>query len=145
MAGYSDAVVEAIQTTINRVLVGEVRGKEAFDLMQAMNTGVDGSMATIHANSPADALKKWADYVAMPVTRRFPSGKRRVTGIAECLSASKTVFETAILFDAGKDGQIFKTKTPPSSYLSERFARAGVIFHKTYDEFIQAMKVVRRK
>jgi pilus assembly protein CpaF len=126
----------------DRVIVGEVRGKEAADLMQAMNMGVDGSMATIHANSPAEALVKWADYVMMsdnpppleviynriaaqrPLVvqiGRLPSGKRIVTGISECLSANKTTFETQLLFQA-ENGQISRTRTPYSDYLSRRLA-----------------------
>lgn len=145
----------------DRVLVGEVRGKEAFDLLQAMNTGVDGSMATIHANAPADALKKWADYVLMadvampqevvysriadvhPVVvqiNRLPDGRRMVTGVAECLSAARAVFETATLFEVNKKGEIVKTPTPPSSFLADRLVRAGVVFHGTQEEFIRAMQ-----
>lgn len=148
----------------DRVLVGEVRGREAFDLMQAMNTGVDGSMATIHANSPADALKKWADYVTMadismppdviysriadvhPVVvqiNRLPNGKRQVTGIAECLSAARNVFETAMIFERNKSGMVVRTSTPFSEALSSRFAEKGITFYKTYEEFVQAMKQQR--
>ena len=128
----------------DRVFVGEIRGKEAFDLIQAMNTGVDGSMATIHANSPEDALKKWADYVAMsdvpmqpevvysriadnkPVVvqvTRLSSGQRVVSGIAECRAASKAIFETGKLYGMdGEDGVAVRTKTPFSDYLAKRMA-----------------------
>jgi pilus assembly protein CpaF len=49
----------------DRIIVGEVRGKEAFDMLQAMNTGHDGSLTTVHANSPRDALMRLETMVAM--------------------------------------------------------------------------------
>ena len=49
----------------DRIIVGEVRAKEAFDMLQAMNTGHDGSLTTIHANTPRDALMRLETMVAM--------------------------------------------------------------------------------
>ena len=49
----------------DRIIVGEVRGEEAFDMLQAMNTGHEGSMTTIHANSPRDALARLEQMVGM--------------------------------------------------------------------------------
>jgi pilus assembly protein CpaF len=49
----------------DRIIVGEVRGEESFDMLQAMNTGHDGSLTTIHANSPRDALMRLETMVAM--------------------------------------------------------------------------------
>ncbi len=49
----------------DRIIVGEVRGDEAFDMLQAMNTGHEGSMTTIHANTPRDALSRLESMVAM--------------------------------------------------------------------------------
>jgi pilus assembly protein CpaF len=49
----------------DRIIVGEVRGGEAFDMLQAMNTGHDGSLTTVHANSPRDALTRIESMVAM--------------------------------------------------------------------------------
>jgi len=49
----------------DRIILGEVRGEEAFDMLQAMNTGHEGSMATIHANTPRDALSRLESMVAM--------------------------------------------------------------------------------
>jgi pilus assembly protein CpaF len=49
----------------DRIILGEVRGKEAFDMLQAMNTGHDGSLTTIHANSPRDSLMRLETMVAM--------------------------------------------------------------------------------
>ncbi len=89
----------------DRIVVGEVRGPEAFDMLQAMNTGHDGSLSTIHANSPKDVISRLTSmiYMAgldMPVnviremifgsieciiqTARLPDGSRRIESISEC-------------------------------------------------------------
>ena len=49
----------------DRIIVGEVRGGEAFDMMQAMNTGHDGSFSTVHANTPRDALARIENMILM--------------------------------------------------------------------------------
>ena len=51
-------VVNALRMRPDRIVVGEVRGPEALDMLQALNTGHDGSLTTVHANSPADALRR---------------------------------------------------------------------------------------
>ncbi len=88
----------------DRIIVGEVRGREALDMLQAMNTGHDGSLTTVHANSPRDALARIETMVLMAglelpsraireqmvsalqlivQVRRFEDGVRRVESIAE--------------------------------------------------------------
>jgi pilus assembly protein CpaF len=96
-------VRNALRMRPDRIVVGEVRGGEAFDLLMAMNTGHDGSMATVHANSPADALRRLetmallggveiphgavregiasAIHVVVHLVRT-PDGRRRVTDVA---------------------------------------------------------------
>jgi len=60
-----DLVINSLRMRPDRIIVGEVRGKEAFDMLQAMNTGHDGSLTTIHANSSRDALMRLETMVAM--------------------------------------------------------------------------------
>ena len=88
----------------DRILVGECRGEEAFDMLQAMNTGHEGSMTTVHANAPRDAIKRLEQMVSMAgmnmnsisirsqiasamrlliQLQRLPDGRRKVVGIAE--------------------------------------------------------------
>lgn len=60
-----DLVRNSLRMRPDRIIVGEVRGKESFDMLQAMNTGHDGSLTTVHANSPRDALMRLETMVAM--------------------------------------------------------------------------------
>jgi pilus assembly protein CpaF len=99
-----ELVKNALRMRPDRIIIGECRGDEAFDMLQAMNTGHEGSLTTIHANSPRDALKRLEQMVSMagmPMTipairsqiasairmiiqlQRLPDGKRRVVSISE--------------------------------------------------------------
>lgn len=99
-----DLVINSLRMRPDRIIVGEVRGKEAFDMLQAMNTGHEGSMTTMHANSAEDALNRLETMILMagieiPVKAirgyiehaidlvvniaRLSDGKRKVTGISE--------------------------------------------------------------
>jgi pilus assembly protein CpaF len=99
-----DLVINTLRMRPDRIIVGEVRGGEALDMLQAMNTGHDGSMTTIHANSPRDALSRLETMVLMAgfelpsraireqivaaITyivhvRRYEDGIRRVESVAE--------------------------------------------------------------
>ncbi|MBE9551042.1 MAG: CpaF family protein, partial [Proteobacteria bacterium] len=60
-----DLVINSLRMRPDRIIIGEVRGEESFDMLQAMNTGHDGSLTTIHANSPRDALMRLETMVAM--------------------------------------------------------------------------------
>ena len=99
-----DLVINSLRMRPDRIIVGEVRGKEAFDMLQAMNTGHDGSLSTLHANGPKDALNRLETMVLMsgiqiPVLavreyiekaidlviniERLQDGKRKITSICE--------------------------------------------------------------
>jgi pilus assembly protein CpaF len=99
-----DLVRNALRMRPDRIIVGEVRAGEAFDMLQAMNTGHDGSMTTVHANSPRDALSRIEQMIGMAgldlsqrsirqqmasainvvvQTERMEDGKRRVVSISE--------------------------------------------------------------
>jgi pilus assembly protein CpaF len=99
-----ELVKNALRMRPDRIIIGECRGEEAFDMLQAMNTGHEGSMSTVHANSPREALKRLEQMVAMAgmamnvasirgqiasaITlavhlQRLPDGKRRVTSVSE--------------------------------------------------------------
>ena len=98
-------VINALRMRPDRIIVGEVRGEEALDMLQAMNTGHDGSLTTIHANSPRDAVGRLEVMVGMASSTmgvhairqhiasainlfvqisRFTDGSRRVTALTEC-------------------------------------------------------------
>ncbi len=99
-----DLVRNSLRMRPDRIIVGEVRGKEAFDMLQAMNTGHDGSLTTLHANGPADALnrletmvllsgleipiKAIREYIVNAIDlvvniERMNDGKRKITSISE--------------------------------------------------------------
>jgi pilus assembly protein CpaF len=60
-----DLVIDALRMRSDRIILGEVRGPEAFDLIAAMNTGHDGSMCTLHANTPREALMRLENMILM--------------------------------------------------------------------------------
>ena len=99
-----DLVINSLRMRPDRIIVGEVRGKEAFDMLQAMNTGHEGSLSTLHANGPKDALNRLETMVLMsgiqipvPAIReyiekaidlvvyieRLQDGKRKIVSISE--------------------------------------------------------------
>jgi pilus assembly protein CpaF len=99
-----ELVINALRMRPDRIIIGECRGDEAFDMLQAMNTGHEGSLTTIHANTPRDSMKRLEQMVAMAglgmsiasirgtiasalrlvvQLQRLPDGKRRVMSISE--------------------------------------------------------------
>src|SRR4051812_12577755 len=97
-------VINALRMRPDRIVVGEVRGEEALDMLQAMNTGHDGSLTTVHANTPRDALSRVETMIAMGATNlperamrqqiasaiqlvlqqtRLSDGSRKVTSVSE--------------------------------------------------------------
>src|SRR6188508_781635 len=118
-------VVNALRMRPDRIVVGEVRGEEALDMLQAMNTGHDGSLTTIHANTPRDALYRLDTMVAMAnlnipdravrqqtasavnmviQVNRFSDGARRVTSIAEITGMEQEVITMQEIYVFEKNG-----------------------------------------
>ena len=115
----TDLVKNCLRMRPERIIVGEVRGPEVFDLLQAMNTGHDGSMGTLHANSPRECLSRMESMIAMGgftlpqktvreiitgsvdviiQARRLRDGSRRITHITEVVGMEGDVIITQDLF-----------------------------------------------
>src|SRR5215218_4612173 len=132
-----DLVINALRMRPDRIIVGEVRGAEAIDMLQAMNTGHDGSLTTVHANSPRDALYRLDTMVAMANLNiperairqqvssavdlviqitRLSDGHRRVTAITELTGMEQDVitmqdiylFERTGMKPDGRVGGVFR-------------------------------------
>jgi len=118
-------VINALRMRPDRIIVGEVRGEEALDMLQAMNTGHDGSLTTIHANSPRDAIGRLEVMVGMANANigvrairqqvssavdlfiqisRFSDGARRVTHLTECVGMEGEQVTTQDIFVFDKTG-----------------------------------------
>jgi len=149
-----DLLRNALRMRPDRIIVGEVRGAEAFDMLQAMNTGHEGSLTTVHSNSPRDALSRIENMMLMagfdlPVRAireqmaaafhlvvqlaRFADGARRVVSVSEVVGMEETTvtmqelfkFEVASIEPDGRiDGALAATGLMPT--FAERFTRAGI-------------------
>ena len=130
-----DLVKNCLRMRPERIIVGEVRGAEAFDLLQAMNTGHDGSMGTLHANSPREALSRVESMITMggftlPAktiremivasvdiviqVQRLRDGSRRITHITEVtgLEEGQILLQDLVLYEmqgSSDDGKIYGT------------------------------------
>lgn len=114
-----DLVINALRMRPDRIIVGEVRGKEAFDMLQAMNTGHEGSLTTLHANGPKDAMNRLEtmvlmsgldipirairEYIASAIDlvvniERMSDGKRKITAISELESFEEGELELRDIF-----------------------------------------------
>ena len=120
-----DLVRNSLRMRPDRIIVGEVRGKEAFDMLQAMNTGHNGSLTTIHANSPIDALNRLETLILMagmeiPIkaireyienaidivvqVERLSDGKRKVTNISEVVGIKDDAIVLKEIFSFKQNG-----------------------------------------
>jgi pilus assembly protein CpaF len=121
-----DLVRNALRMRPDRIIIGECRGAEAFDMLQAMNTGHNGSMSTVHANSSRDALARIQNMVMMAninlpdrailgqivsaldvivQIERMRDGTRRVTELTEIVGMEEDVITLATLFSFKYDGE----------------------------------------
>jgi len=118
-------LINSLRMRPDRIIIGEVRGEEAFDMLQAMNTGHEGSMTTIHANTCRDALARLESMVAMAninlpdravrqqitsaiaivvQVSRMSDGSRRVTNISEITGMDENVISMQDIFTFEKKG-----------------------------------------
>src|SRR5437763_5359679 len=135
-----ELVINALRMRPDRIIVGEVRSEEALDMLQAMNTGHDGSLTTIHANTPRDAVGRLEVMVGMGnanmsvrsirrqiasavdlfvQTSRFSDGTRRITHITECvgMEGENVTLQDVFLFE--------KTGLTESGKVLGRFRATG--------------------
>ena len=122
-----DLVRNALRMRPDRIIVGEVRAGEAFDMLQAMNTGHDGSMTTVHANTPRDALSRIEQMIGMagldisPTSirqqistainvviqiERMDDGRRRVVSIQEVVGMEEMTISTQEIFRFKRGGRL---------------------------------------
>jgi len=141
-----DLVINSLRMRPDRIIVGEVRGKEAFDMLQAMNTGHSGSLTTMHANSPVDALNRLETMILMagmeiPIkalreyiysaidiivhVQRLSDGKRKIINISEIVGFDddeiklKEIFafkQTGIINGKEVDGEFIQYDYVPKVY-----------------------------
>ena len=117
-------LINCLRMRPDRIIMGEVRGDEAFDMLQAMNTGHEGSMTTIHANTPRDAISRLESMVAMGMnipeksvrqqiasaitivvqSTRMSDGTRKVTSVSEITGMEENVINMQEIFTFTKKG-----------------------------------------
>lgn len=118
-------LINSLRMRPDRIIIGEVRGEEAFDMLQAMNTGHEGSMTTIHANTPRDALSRLESMVAMTSMNlpertvrqqmasaitivvqasRLSDGTRKVMSISEITGMEENIISMQEIFSFQKRG-----------------------------------------
>jgi pilus assembly protein CpaF len=136
-----ELVKNALRMRPDRIIVGEVRGEEAFDMLQAMTTGHEGSMTTIHANSPRDALVRLEQMVGMAgftmteasiraqtasaiklivQLQRFADGKRRLISVSEVTGMDAGIIQMQELF------RFVRTPSRDADVISGEFRATGL-------------------
>ncbi len=117
-------LINCLRMRPDRIIMGEIRGEEAFDMLQAMNTGHEGSMTTIHSNTPRDAISRLESMVAMGMNipeksvrqqiaaaitivvqaTRLSDGSRKVTSVSEITGMEENVISMQEIFTFNKKG-----------------------------------------
>jgi pilus assembly protein CpaF len=136
-----ELVKNALRMRPERIILGECRGEEAFDMLQAMNTGHEGSMATIHANNPREAISRLEQLVGMaglPMTiasirgqiaaavrmivqlQRMSDGKRRITSVTEITGMEGDIVQMQEIF------KYVRTGTQDDGTVDGHFQATGV-------------------
>jgi pilus assembly protein CpaF len=134
-------LVNSLRMRPDRIIVGEVRGEEALDMLQAMNTGHDGSLTTVHANTPRDALSRLETMVAMANVNlpdkamrqqissaiqiviqqaRMSDGTRKVTSVSEITGMEGDIITMQEIY------RFEKTGLSPEGKVVGRFMATGV-------------------
>ena len=134
-------VKNALRMRPDRVILGEVRGEEAFDMLQAMNTGHEGSMATLHANTPRDAITRLEQMVAMGDMKitpeavagqiasavgiiiqavRLSDGQRKITSVSEITGMEGAIIQMQEIFNFTRTG------TGPKHEVIGEFRATGI-------------------
>ena len=155
-------LINSLRMRPDRIIIGEVRGEEAFDMLQAMNTGHEGSMTTIHANSPRDALSRLESMVAMSSMNlpertvrqqissainvvvqcsRLSDGSRKVMSISEITGMDENVISMQEIFSfqrkgIGPNGKVLGTFRPSNirPKFLDRLRVAGIEIPRTMFE-----------
>jgi pilus assembly protein CpaF len=148
-------LINCLRMRPDRIIIGEVRGEEAFDMLQAMNTGHEGSMTTIHANTPRDALSRLESMVAMTnmnlpersvrqqmasaitivaQATRMSDGTRKITNISEITGMEENVISMQEIFSfqkkgIGPDGRVIGAFVPTRirPQFLERLRTSGIV------------------
>lgn len=136
-----DLVINSLRMRPDRIIVGEVRGKEAFDMLQAMNTGHNGSLTTMHANGPIDALNRLETMILMagmeiPIKalreyienaidivvhiQRLADGRRKITSISEITGFKNEMIEVREVFSFRQKGLTEKGEVIGEFVMSKR-------------------------
>jgi pilus assembly protein CpaF len=160
-------LINSLRMRPDRIIIGEVRGEEAFDMLQAMNTGHEGSMTTIHANTPRDALTRLESMVAMSnlnlpeksvrqqmvsaisivvQVSRMSDGSRKVVSISEITGMEENVVSMQDIFSftrkgVGPDGKVIGVFQPSRirPKFLERLRMSGIFLSP--DLFEQTLEV----
>jgi pilus assembly protein CpaF len=161
-------VVNALRMRPDRIVVGEVRSEEALDMLQAMNTGHDGSLTTVHANTPRDALSRIETMIAMGSTSlperamrqqiasavqlvvqqtRLSDGARKVTSVSEITGMEGDVITMQEIFvfeklGVNKEGKVLGRfrATGVRPKMSERLLAAGITLPTSMFEGVTEVK-----